>query len=231
MKLILTLLFLTGAAASFAQRTITVMGDGKASAKPDYAVVTFTNSVQDNSVQSAFAKTDEFLSRLKKSLGAVGVQAEDIEVRGFVLNPTYDYSINTGSSPRLIGYNYISSYSFKVRDLASLPKALDAAGNTGAMNLAVESFNSSRSAALGETALKEAIAEAREKAARLAKEMNAVLGEILSITDGEAIESSGGGGGSEYEREEKERRSAMFGAGSSQSVTKKKEVRVVFSVK
>src|SRR5512147_3219545 len=76
--------------AAMAQRTITVMGDGKASAKPDFATITMTITSQDPTVQGAFAKGEAAAANITKALSGAG--AADFEMRTFALNPTYDYS-------------------------------------------------------------------------------------------------------------------------------------------
>src|SRR5512140_3604113 len=97
-------------AALFAQRSITVMGLGSVSAKPDYAVVTMMITSQNNTAQTVFAQSDEGASRLMKSLADAGVAQSDIEQRTYALNPTYDYSGGAASpSPKLVGYHLMST--------------------------------------------------------------------------------------------------------------------------
>jgi uncharacterized protein len=210
-----------------AQRTITVMGDGKASAKPDYATITMTVASQDPTVQGAFAKSEASAAGISKALSGAG--AGDFEVRTFALNPTYDYSQAT-ASPKVIGYTMITYYEAKVRDLKSLGKALDAASGAGATNLGVDSYGSSKSSMLKDNAVKEALADARAKAEKLAKEMGGALGEILSISDKESAGVSAGGGGGEREREEEERR-GMMGRINPQEISRDSELKVTFSVR
>lgn len=212
--------------AALAQRTITVMGDGKASVKPDMATITMTVSSQDPSVEGAFAKSEASAASIRKSLSQAG--GADLEMRTFALNPTYDYSQPT-SSPKVIGYTLIAYYSAKVRDLKALPKALDAASAGGATNLNIESYGSSKSSKLADDAVKLAIANAREKAEKLAKEMGGTLGEILSISDKASSGSSGIGGG--YSEREGGERAGMMGRINPQEVSRDAEVKVTFSVR
>jgi hypothetical protein len=227
---LLLLLSLLLPIASFAQRTITVMGDGSAKTSPDFAVISMTVTVQDNSVQTAFGKNDEIASKLRAVLATNGVQNSDVEMKTYALNPTYDYSQPTGSSPKLVGYHFIGSYSAKVTNLKDIGKVLDAANSAGATNINVESYGSSKAESLEEKALKNAIEDAREKAERLAKEMGATLGEIISITDAEAMEK-GGSGGSSFDRREEEERRGMAGRLNIKDVTRTAEVKVTFAVK
>lgn len=220
--------FLSGTV--FAQRTITVMGDGSAKIKPDHAILTFTTSMQDNAVQGAFAKNDEFGKNLRRTMADVGVPVENIKMRTYVLNPTYDYSNTAGGPPKLMGYTYIGIYELIITNLPSLPKVMDAASAIGAANITVESYGSSESEGLEEKAMKKAIVNATSKAVKLAQEMGGTIGEIISITDAEAMGSAGGGAKSEHEREEEERRGSM-GKVNINEVKRTVEVKVVFLVK
>ncbi len=228
--LVLTALLLP--IAAFSQRTITVMAGGSADAKPDYATISMTVTLQDNTVVGAFAKNDEFSARLRSALGTAGIQNSDIEMRTFALNPTYDYSQPTGMSPKLVGYHYIGSYTAKVKKLPTLAKALDAASGAGATNVTVEGYGSTKSEDLEEESMKSALKEAREKASHLAKEMGGTIGEIVAISDAESAGgAAGGGGGSEMEREEAERRGAMSGRINPEEVRRSTTLKVTFNVK
>jgi len=212
----------------FAQRTITVTGSGYVSAKPDYAVVTMMLTSQNNTAQTVFSQSDESSSRLMKSLSDAGVSSEDISERSFALNPTMDYSGGGGSSPKLVGYHMMTTYEVKVRNLKSLPVVLDAGSAAGAGNMTIESFDIANKEKLKESAIKNAIEDARENAGRLSREMGASLGEILSISD---AESSGGGAALGMGREEEEERRGSMGRVNPQEIKKHIEVKVTFSVK
>lgn len=190
---------------TFAQRTITVIGAGSALVKPDHVILSLTSSMQDKSVQGAFAKNEEFERKLRKVAAEVGVPPESIKMRTYVLNPTYDYSNSAGGPPKLIGYNYIAIYELAVMDIHSIAKAMDAVSTVGATNVTVDSYASSKAEGLEEDAMNEALLMAREKASFLAKRMGSTIGEIVSISDA-AAEGGGGAAMSEYEREEQERR-------------------------
>jgi len=212
--------------ALFAQRSITVTGIGSVTAKPDFAMVTLMLTSQNNTAQTVFAQSDESASRLMKSLGDAGVSPEDVSQRTFALNPTYDYSGGGGAPPRLVGYHMMTTYQVKVRNLKSLPVVLDAGTVAGANNLTIEGYDAANKEKLEEAATKEAINDARESAGRLAKEMGASLGEILSVSDSE---SSGGAMMPGMGREEEERRGP--GTINPKEIKKKVELKVTFSVK
>lgn len=217
--------------AAFSQRTITVTGGSSAKINPDYVTISMTITVQDISVVGSFAKNDEFEARLRSALGTVGVQNSDIEMRTFALNPTYDYSQPAGMSPKLTGYHYIGSYAAKVRKIANLARALDAASGSGATNVSVESYGSTGADVLEKEAMKGALAEAKDKASYLAKQMGGTLGEIVSISDHVATGGGGGGAMNEQEREEQERRGRSGGRINPEEISRSSTLTVTFIVK
>lgn len=211
-----------------AQKTITVMGAGSAVVKPDNAIISFTSAMQDVTVQGVFAKSEATMAAIKKALAAAGGQ--DLLMRTFALNPTYDYSQPT-SNPKVVGYTLITYYQATVADLKSLPKALDAAAGAGATNVTVDSYASSKAEGMEEDAMADALLMARERASFLAKRMGGTVGDILEIRD--AAADGGGGGGavmSEHEREEQERRGSM-GRINPQAIVRSVALKVTFSVK
>ncbi len=216
-------------ALAFAQRTITVMGDGNAESKPDFAMVTLMISAQDQTAQSSFVKLDDGTARMRKAMTDAGVSGSDIEQQGVALNPSYDYSGGGGTPPRLSGYHLMGTYTIKVRSLKDLPKVIDAASLAGASNVSISSYGVVDKEKLEEQATKKALDEAHEKAERMAEEMGGKLGEIISISDAIEAAPSGGMG---REEEEEHRGGGMIVAGlNAQRITRSVELKVTYSVK
>ncbi len=227
-----SILFILAAAvmplAVHAQRTITVVGDGSVEAKPDYAMITMMVSAQDQTAQGVFARCDEAGNRLRKVITDAGVSASDIEQQGTALSPSYDYSGGGGAPPHLAGYHLMVTYQIRVRALADVPKVIDAGTLAGASNVAISSYGVVNKEDMEQSATKKALAEAREKAERLAEQMGGKLGAIISIGDGEAAGVAAGGGmGRE---EEEERRGVIVSGNNPQKIKKSTTLKVTFSV-
>lgn len=214
--------------SAFAQRTITVIGDGSVEAKPDYALVTMMVSAQDQTAQGVFSRCDDAGMRLRKAIADAGVASSDIEQQGTALSPSYDYSGGGGATPHLAGYHLMVTYQIRVRTLANVPKIIDAGTLAGASNVSIASYGSSNKDELEESAGKKALAEAREKAERLAEQMGGKLGAILSIGDA-AAEGAASGGGMGREEEE-EHRGVIVSGLNPQKVRKSATLKVTFSV-
>jgi uncharacterized protein YggE len=211
-----------------AQRTITVVGDGSVEAKPDYAMVTMMVSAQDQTAQGVFARCEDAGTALRKAITGTGVAANDIEQQGTALSPSYDYSGGGGAPPHLAGYHLMVTYQIRVRSLREIPKVIDAGTLAGASNVAIGSYGVANKDEMEQSATKKALAEAREKAERLAEQMGGKLGAIISIGDGDATGvAAGGGGGRE---EEEERRGVIVSGNNPQKIRKSATLKVTFSV-
>lgn len=209
-----------------AQRTITVIGDGNIEAKPDYAMVTMMVSAQDQTAQGVFARCDEAGNALRKAITSSGIAPNDIEQQGTALSPSYDYSGGGGAPPHLAGYHLMVTYQIKVRALNNVPKIIDAGTLAGASNVSIASYGVANKDDMEQAATKQALAEAREKAERLAEQMGGKLGAIISIGDGEAAGVTASGGG----REEEERRGVIVSGNNPQKIRKSATLKVTFSV-
>jgi len=224
--LVLSVAFIAGSAS--AQRTITVSAEGSVESKPDFATVTMMVSTQDQTAQAVFARTEDNAAKLTKALTDAGVSASDIEAEGSALNPSYDYSGGAGGpNPHLAGYRMMNTYQVRVRSIKDLPKIIDAGTLAGATNVSISSYGIVNKDELEEQASKKAIAEAREKAERLAEQMGAKLGPIVSISDGSDVPAAAAGMGRE---EEEEHRGMIVSGSNSQRIKRSASFRVTFSV-
>jgi uncharacterized protein YggE len=76
-----------------AQRKITVVGEGIAKAKPDYAVVSLSIRSKNATSSSALATSNEDFTHLTTLLANAGVSSTDVEQRDFkIYHNDYDYS-------------------------------------------------------------------------------------------------------------------------------------------
>ncbi len=166
-----------------APRAIHVSGEGRASAAPDVARVTI--GVQARDAASVAKASAEATARMKRVLAALekgGVAAKDVRtVRYDVeVQRSYDKS-NTGT---VTGYLVSNGVAVTVRDLPRLGALLDqvvAAGSNSVDGLVLEKEDPSAERA---RALEAAVADARAKAAALAKASGATLGEVLQVSEG-----------------------------------------------
>lgn len=168
--------------------TITVNGTGKASAAPTIAHISFT--VQENAStvaaaqESATKRTNTALDALKK----LEIADKDVQTSGYNVSPQYEVqpclpnSICNQSS-KIIGYQVSQSVEVKVRDTAKAGDVLQALGTAGVQNVSGPSFAVDDDSAVTAEARGKAIADARQKAEVLAKQLGVHLGKVISFSE------------------------------------------------
>jgi uncharacterized protein YggE len=164
-------------------RTLHVSGDGRAFAAPDVARVTIGVEARDpSSLARASADAN---ARMKKVLAAIergGVASKDVRTVRYDVEVQRSYE--KSSAGAVTGYRVSNQLAVTVRDLGRLGALLDqvvAAGSNAIDGLAFEKEDRSAEQA---RALEAAVADARAKAAVLAKAAGATLGEVLQVTEG-----------------------------------------------
>jgi uncharacterized protein YggE len=164
-------------------RTLHVSGDGRAFAAPDVARVTIGVEARDpSSLARASADAN---ARMKKVLAAIergGVASKDVRTVRYDVEVQRSYE--KSSAGAVTGYRVSNQLAVTVRDLGRLGALLDqvvAAGSNAIDGLAFEKEDRSAEQA---RALEAAVADARAKAAVLAKAAGATLGEVLQVAEG-----------------------------------------------
>lgn len=112
------------------ERTITVQGLGKVTAKPDIAVTTMGMISNAATVAEAQQKNTDTMNKLIEKLKALGIDAKDIQTTNYNIYPQYNYTEEKGQE--LKGYEVNQSVTVKIRDLAKANQVLALAGEVGA---------------------------------------------------------------------------------------------------
>jgi uncharacterized protein YggE len=161
---------------------ISVSGEGKASVAPDIAELNFGVTVQRKS--TAKAAMDELAKTMNAVLDAVkatGIPEKDISTASLSLMPAYDWADGKQIAR---GYDASQSLQVKVRDLDKTSDVLAAATNAGANNAGGVNFVVDDPATTQAGAREKAIAQAKEKAEKLAKQLGMSLGKLQSFSEG-----------------------------------------------
>ncbi|WP_327319350.1 SIMPL domain-containing protein [Streptomyces sp. NBC_01235] len=162
--------------------TVTVTGEGGASAPPDLAVVGAGVEASAKTSQAALETQNKAAAALLGAVRAQGVADRDIRTESVFLNPVYDY---TGSTARLKGYQAAQSFSVKVREVARTGAVLqaitDVTGDAARINSVA--FGLSDPAPLRARARQAAHDDARTKAAQYARLSGRRLGRLVSLSE------------------------------------------------
>ncbi|NLV98169.1 MAG: SIMPL domain-containing protein [Clostridiaceae bacterium] len=166
------------------KRTITVTGQGKASATADYVVLSLSLEVIHKEYELAMEMAGKQLALLQDSLASVGFDKSDIKTTAFRVNTEYESVTDTAGNYQTVFKGYLVSHSIKLAfdfDQAQLAKVLSAiAGSPSEPRLSI-AFTVKDQTEIKDDLLKMASDTARRKAQILCQASDVTLGELQSI--------------------------------------------------
>lgn len=177
-----------------AGNTINVSGYGESYSTPDIATFTYSVVSEKKTVAEAQADATAKANAALAYLKSAGVEEKDIQTSGYNINPQYDWvqaSCINGSCPSgrqvLRGYEVRQSTTVKVRDTAKAGDLLAGVGEKGATEVSGLQFTFENPGQGQVEARGKAIADAKQKADELAKQLGVSIVRVVSFN-----ESSGG---------------------------------------
>jgi uncharacterized protein YggE len=173
------------AAEAGSNRSITVVGIGKVTGKPDVGRVTVGIETQASSLQKAVDDNKAKMNSLLDTLKQLGLADKDIR--------TSNYSVYTerASAPAMgaevstdqMIYHVTNQVDVTVRDVNRIGEVLDKAVAAGANNIYGVNFSVEDTAGLEADAREKAVADARARAEELARLNGVQLGEVLTVSE------------------------------------------------
>lgn len=171
----------TQAAEQPARPTLSVEGTGEANAAPDQATVAI--GITTHAADAAKAQNDNAwtAAQIQKAIAALGIDAKDIQTQNYSFRPTYRTEENRRGE--INGYTVDNTVIVCVRDIKLTGKVVDAALSHGANEISSLSFTASDARALRKEALKNAIADARDKADIIAQGLGKRIVGIQTVSE------------------------------------------------
>ena len=171
----------TQAAEQPARPTLSVEGTGEANTAPDQATVAI--GITTHAADAAKAQNDNAwtAAQIQKAIAALGIDAKDIQTQNYSFRPTYRTEENRRSE--INGYTVDNTVLVCVRDIKLTGKVVDAALSHGANEISSLSFTASDARALRKVALKNAIADARDKADIIAQGLGKRIVGIQTVSE------------------------------------------------
>ena len=173
---------LAGAALAADPARITVTGEGRVDAAPDMATITLGVTSQATTAATAMAANSAQLAQVLANLKAAGIADRDLQTTGLALNPNWQSNDN-GSNLRIVGYVASNILTVRVRALAGLGAALDAAVKDGANTVDGLSFGLADPEPVLDEARKRAVADATHRALLLTEAAGVSLGAVVAISE------------------------------------------------
>ncbi len=180
----------TPAASAALPRTITVVGTGKVSVKPDVATISVGVQVDAATVKEATSQAASQMDKILATLKAQGIADKDIQTNNYSIN--YDArsavtpvgASKTQSSPAETGVYHVSNMvQVKVRDLAKVSAVVDAVIDAGANNLWGINFTLEDTSKVASEARARAVSDAKARAEEYAKLIGAKVGPALQVSE------------------------------------------------
>ncbi|MBY0472857.1 SIMPL domain-containing protein [Patescibacteria group bacterium] len=173
-----------------AANTITVSGHGEAMGVPDIATFSFSVVSEKSTVDAAQADATAKANAVTAYLKSAGVDEKDIQTSNYSVNPQYDYTQAActggycpGGKQTLRGYEVRQTTTIKVRTTAKAGDLLAGVGSKGATEVSGLSFTFDDPQAIQDEARDKAIADAKEKAETLAKQLGVSIVRVTAFNE------------------------------------------------
>lgn len=188
---------------------ITVSGQSERYVKPDLALIRLGVTVEAKTVGEAMEQNTEKINQIIDSLqNDFELAEEDLKTTQFSLSPRYEWREKEDYLPGervLVGYEVNQSLELKVRDFEIIGALIQQAADLGANQIDDLIFLIEDEDSIRNEIRAEAIAQAKEKAEKLASELGVRLTRMLNFREEEPVTyRARGAGGIMYDDESME---------------------------
>jgi hypothetical protein len=169
--------------------SISVSGDGEATAVPDIATVSFTVNESAKTVPEAQKLAEAKITQGLKGLEALGVEKKDTKTLSYSVNPKYEqqgYCTGYACPPVksvVVGYEVTESVSVKVHKVDQAGEVISILGKANITQITGPDFTVDDMENLKAEAKIIAIKKAQAKADEEAKALGVSLGAIISFSE------------------------------------------------
>ncbi len=174
-----------GKSDMYPNTTISVSGEGESVGIPDTAVFSFTVTEEAETVAAAQDEAEKKIAKAMEVLKKADIGEGDIKTLGYNIYPKYDYPIcdqyGCNGNQVIRGYEVSQTTEVKVRKLEKAGDLLSGVGNAGVTSASGLTFSVEDEDSLKEEARNEAIADAKDKAGKLAKALGVRLVKVVSF--------------------------------------------------
>jgi uncharacterized protein len=161
-----------------AGHTITVTGSGSATGTPNQALFTFGVSTRGKNAVQALTANSTAMRKLIDALKAAGLSSGALQTSSVSMSP-----VTSEDGQEIIGYSASNFVTATIANVSKAGEIVDAAVAAGANEVDGPSLSVSDQTALYNTALKNAIADARAKAQVLADASGLHVGSVASVEE------------------------------------------------
>ncbi|TQR18689.1 SIMPL domain-containing protein [Psychrobacillus vulpis] len=153
-------------------RVITVTGNGKVAAQPNYVQIRLEVTTVGKDLSEAQQENAIIMNRVIQSILALNIPREDIQTAAYNILPTYDY---IEGKQVFRGYEVTNAITVKERDVSQVGTVIDTAVKNGANHVSGIQFRVEDADAYYQQALRLALQNAQMKAKTIAETMKLSL--------------------------------------------------------
>jgi uncharacterized protein YggE len=163
--------------------TVTVLGHGSVTMKPDVASLSVGVSVTKPELAAAQSEAATVMTRVLAAIRAAGVLDDDIQTSYYNVYAITKYD-ETGNPDGVSGYQVSNQVQVMIRDLDAVNSLLEDVVTAGANMIYGVTFGVADPTAAKSEARAEAVADAKTRAEELAAAAGMTLGQIVSMSEG-----------------------------------------------
>lgn len=160
--------------------TFTIEGEGKISAQPTLAQISFGLLSEGTDVSKIQADNSTKMNQMIASVKTLGIQDKDIQTSQYSISPQYDY---TNGVTRLKGYQISQIVTLKLRDLSKVGDVLNRVGQLGGNQVNGPTFTIDDPTELNQQARLKALEDARKKAEALSSVLGVRIGRVVTFSE------------------------------------------------
>jgi uncharacterized protein YggE len=163
-------------------RTVTVTAQGKTTAAPDLAEVTFSVVSQGANPSDLSTSNNDKMNAVLQFVSSQNIASSDVATTGYDLEPSYQYDKDTQRN-FITGYTLTQTVTLKIRDLTQVATILGGLAPLGVNQIGGVDFTFADQNTYLAAARADAMNQARAKAEALASESGAWLGQVVSVSE------------------------------------------------
>lgn len=160
-------------------RTLTISASGKVTAVPDMATIQSSVIVEGSSAQEVKDKAAKKMNETLAAVKAFGVKQSDLQTSNYYVQPKYKFKPGEGSE--IVGYTASESLTIKVRDNEKIGSVINILTEKGLNQIGQVQYSFEDPDKYKQQAREKALANAKEKAEKLASVAGVRLGRVVSF--------------------------------------------------
>ena len=186
MRLLVVILLLAIGNTALAEqqtRSITVNGSGFTEVKPDRAIIRMSVVAREPTLDAAQREVANAVDKVLKMTSRMNIDRDEVDTTGASVRPDYRWN-REREEQELRGYIAERQVTVQLEDLDKLGAVMEGAVKAGVNQVSPPQLDSSERRKAYRRALQAAAEDAKANAIRLARSLDAEIGEVISVTAG-----------------------------------------------